>query len=177
MYTLKCVCVDRCRNLTDSLWRPNPTELIGKWQLVDVRGEGSLGEVIRNQNSVYMGRTDVKVEIHFKENGVVDVGVDTGVGQGWRFKPGPAHLDTCEFIIQSSVDADLVLKYIGYIDRGQRIESRSSIICLESKTFLYHLCRFSLSPIRMTGRVISTVKGDVRGSSRFIMVLTRGNRK
>jgi hypothetical protein len=66
-----------------------------------------------------------KVEVDFKENGVLEIAIDTAYGQGWRFKPGPAHLDTCEFIIQSTVDDnELLLKYIGYIDRGQRIESR-----------------------------------------------------
>jgi hypothetical protein len=33
-------------------------------------------------------------------------------------------LDTCEFLIESSADPDLVLRYTGFIDRGQRIESR-----------------------------------------------------
>ena len=40
--------------------------------------------------------------------------------------------------------------------RGQRIESR-----------------FSRNPIRMTGRVVSTLRGEVQGSSRFLMVLNR----
>ena len=40
------------------------------------------------------------------------------------FKPGPAHLDTCEFVIESYGDPSLVLRYTGFIDRGQRIESR-----------------------------------------------------
>lgn len=39
-------------------------------------------------------------------------------------RPGPAHLDTCEFYISSRTDADFLLKYVGFIDRGQRIESR-----------------------------------------------------
>ena len=117
------------------------------------------------------------------------------VGLNWYFKPGPAHLDTCEFFIrcynnknnnnnkndnnnnnnnnndneikqqqqqqqsgqqQYQQDDDLLLKYVGFIDRGQRIESR-----------------FSRNPIRMTGRVLSIVKGEFKGSSRFIMILNR----
>ena len=35
------------------------------------------------------------------------------------------------------------------------------------------LRRFSKSPIRMTGRVISIVKGEPRGSSRFVMTLKK----
>ena len=46
------------------------------------------------------------------------------IGAGWVFSPGPAHLDTCEFILRSVLDKDLILKYVGFIDRGQRIESR-----------------------------------------------------
>jgi hypothetical protein len=30
------------RNFTDGLWQPNPTELVGVWELVDVAGQGSL---------------------------------------------------------------------------------------------------------------------------------------
>ena len=39
------------------------------------------------------------------------------------------------------------------------------------------LFRFSNNPIRMTGRVLSTVRGEVIGSSRFIMVLSRDGHK
>lgn len=46
------------------------------------------------------------------------------VGQEWYFRPGPAHLDTCEFYVKSRTDDDMLLKYVGFIDRGQRIESR-----------------------------------------------------
>lgn len=47
----------------------------------------------------------------------------TAVGLEWFFRPGPAHLDTCEFFVTSE-DEDMLLRYIGFIDRGQRIESR-----------------------------------------------------
>ena len=44
-----------------------------------------------------------------------------------------------------------------------------------------HLClclhRFSRQPIRMTGRVVSTLKGEVQGSSRFVMVKKRDKNK
>ena len=43
-------------------------------------------------------------------------------------RPGPAHLDTCEFYISSKNDPDFLLKYVGFIDRGQRIESRYVIL-------------------------------------------------
>ena len=77
-------------------------------------------------------------------------------GERWFFKPGPAHLDTCEFSIIREKDKSVELKYTGFIDRGQRIESR-----------------FSQNPIRMTGRVMSIVKGTAQGSCRFIMAKRR----
>ena len=77
-------------------------------------------------------------------------------GVSWSFKPGPAHLDTCEFTVESSSKPGLLLRYVGFIDRGQRIESR-----------------FSRLPIRMTGRVLSVLRGQPQGSSRFVMELQR----
>lgn len=94
--------------------------------------------------------------MEFAKDGRIDVKNALSTGLQWFFRPGPAHLDTCEFFISSKLDPDLLLKYVGFIDRGQRIESR-----------------FSKSPIRMTGRVLSIVRGEVCGSSRFIMVLRR----
>ena len=62
--------------------------------------------------------------------------------------------DTCEFNVVSKIKTDLTLKYVGFIDRGQRIESR-----------------LSRSPVRMSGRVVSIINGEIRGSSRFVMSL------
>jgi hypothetical protein len=101
--------------------------------------------------------------------GQVNLQSNLAVGLNWYFKPGPAHLDTCEFFIRCKTNNnkninnnndnnsdDLLLKYVGFIDRGQRIESR-----------------FSRNPIRMTGRVLSIVNSEFKGSSRFIMILNR----
>ena len=61
-------------------------------------------------------------------------------------RPGPAHLDTCEFYISSRTDADFLLKYVGFIDRGQRIESRLALAQEEEHPFhvdatqLYFCC-------------------------------------
>jgi hypothetical protein len=98
------------------------------------------------------------MEIEFQKDGRVDIKAskETCTGVNWFFKPGPAHLDTCEFYVRSNTKANLTLKYVGFIDRGQRVESR-----------------VSRRPIRMTGRVVSLLKDEVLGSSRFIMVLKR----
>ena len=66
-------------------------------------------------------------------------------------------MDTCEFELTNEVDSEKVLlTYTGYIDRGQRIESR-----------------LSNRPIRMTGRIMSTVGGKMIATGRVIMVLRR----
>ena len=94
--------------------------------------------------------------VELKDDGSVSVGYDGVEGIRWFFKPGPAHLDTCEFSVQSAKRPDVILKYTGFIDRGQRVESR-----------------FSQQPIRMTGRVMSTIGDSNQGSCRFIMAKRR----
>ena len=104
-----------------------------------------------NDPDIYFGiKKGVRVQL--LGDGRVEVDYPASVGQQWYFKPGPAHLDTCEFSIFSENDSTVELKYTGFIDRGQRIESR-----------------FSQQPIRMTGRVVSSIAGEVQGSCRFIM--------
>ena len=80
--------------------------------------------MIRHTSSSYCVFTQVTVE--FRKDGSVGMvaGRGNAAGMSWSFKPGPAHLDTCEFVIGSADDAGLELRYKGYIDRGQRIESR-----------------------------------------------------
>jgi hypothetical protein len=64
--------------------------------------------------------------VEFSQDGqvVVQAAREACTGQTWFFQPGPAHLDTCEFTIASNSEPDLILKYVGFIDRGQRVESR-----------------------------------------------------
>ena len=141
-------------NLTAPAWRSNPSELVGEWELMDVLGDGALGPIMTADNFFGMG---VGVMVELKMDGSVEVKkLATGSGQSWEFTPGPAHLDTCAFSVASSAKPNLLLKYVGFIDRGQRIESR-----------------FSRQPIRMTGRVVSVVNGEPCGSCRFIMMKKR----
>jgi len=83
-------------------------------------------------------------------------------GMSWTFRPRPAHLDTCEFIIRSGSNAsremaETRLRCMGFIGRGQRIESR-----------------FGRRPMRMTGDVeAASSYGDVKASARFTMLLQR----
>ena len=143
------------RNLTADMWAPNPKELAGDWELIDISGMGTLTSVMVSDPDIYFGMKK-GVRVQLLGDGRVDVDYPESVGQRWFFKPGPAHLDTCEFSIFSEKDSTVELKYTGFIDRGQRIESR-----------------FSQQPIRMTGRVVSSIAGDLQGSCRFIMAKRR----
>jgi hypothetical protein len=93
---------------------------------------------------IYFGLSQgVKVEL--KKDGKVELNWPGVAGMSWFFKPGPAHLDTCEFFIRSKTDADLVLNYVGFIDRGQRIESRF-VSFLASYCRTLGLCFLCLTP-------------------------------
>ena len=145
------------RNLTNDLWTLNPAELVGDWQLADVVGMGSLNSLMTIPTNSLIDNLSQGFRINLDKDGQVEMkNTKYGVGLNWYFRPGPAHLDTCEFYVSTTEDPDFVLKYVGFIDRGQRIESR-----------------FSRSPIRMTGRVISMLRGEILGSSRFVLLKER----
>ncbi len=159
-------------NLTDTLWDPHPAEMAGQWKLIDIAGEGSLENILSKDSETVLSNVGASAaqargrEVRFGPSGAVDLVNARGqggdaVGVSWSFRPGPAHLDTCEFLIRStsssSASSETLLRYTGFIDRGQRIESR-----------------FSRRPIRMTGRVdAGTSYGDVKASGRFIMLRER----
>ena len=111
------------RNLTAEIWKQNPTELAGTWELIDIAGQGSLQPIMINSQDIYFGMTQ-GLMVELTMDGKVDIRFPGVEGLNWFFKPGPAHLDTCEFFIRSNADSDLLLNYVGFIDRGQRIESR-----------------------------------------------------
>lgn len=50
------------------------------------------------------------------------------------------------------------------------------MLCCVMPCYSFLCCdfRFSMRPIRMTGRVEASLKGQVQGTSRFVMVLKRG---
>jgi hypothetical protein len=103
--------------------------------------------------------------------GAVDVTAADCVGLSWRLDPGPTHLDTCYISVEAprgsfagvvgTVDGAGVtetLTFMGYVDRGQRIESR-----------------FSKRQIRMSGLVVTsdgkavTNLASGKPASRFVM--------
>ncbi|KAJ1437433.1 hypothetical protein B484DRAFT_477405 [Ochromonadaceae sp. CCMP2298] len=147
------------RSLTKDLWKQNPAELAGRWTLTDVPGNGDLKQVMtlaEEQVAKIRRQTKSETVVEFTQQGRVLLSQTANTGLHWFFRPGPAHLDTCEFFVRSGSKADLLLHFVGSIDRGQRIESR-----------------FSARPIRMSGRVLSIVKGEAKGNSRFVMELQR----
>lgn len=149
------------RNLTSYLWVQNPFELVGTWELIDVAYDGNddnkIGEYMLSPYEFQsMEFKNVIINVKFTSEGNVEIEHPTFYGESWSFRPGPAHLDTLEFDIKSKVKSDLRLKYVGFIDRGQRLESR-----------------ISKSPIRMSGRVVSIVTDEIRGCGRFCMSLKK----
>jgi nitrite reductase/ring-hydroxylating ferredoxin subunit len=148
------------RNLTKTVWEENPSELSGSWELVDVAGIGSLEGLMSSQKIDELFGVGKGMNIDLRKDGMIAVGISNGLqstGGVWKYRPGPAHLDTCEFTFSVEVDAGpLLLSYTGYIDRGQRIESR-----------------LSNRPIRMAGRVVSSIGNDAIATGRFVMVLRK----
>lgn len=119
------------KNLTLDMWDAHPKELTGEWKLFDE------------------GQTRV-LKLYFKKDGGIKVPSELGVGGMWRVEPGPTHLDTVFFDVMTGSPDNRVLSYTGYVDRGQRIETR-----------------FSKRPIRVAGRVVLKIRGEARMSNQF----------
>lgn len=119
----------------------HPAELVGQWELIDIAGERSLGPILARDSDSVMDDFGVSrtagLRVKFEPTGELeaegreDSSLTTVTGVGWAFRPGPAHLDTCEFIIRvgssdgSKTSREMAatrLRYTGFIDRGQRIE-------------------------------------------------------
>jgi hypothetical protein len=139
------------RNLTEPLWDPHPRELNGQWTLFD----GTMGGFGAPSTGTGVGVATVI----FTRDGAVRVPGVAGMGGAWRLEPGPTHLDTIHFHIVTNAAEGRVLAYTGYIDRGQRIETR-----------------FSKRPIKMQGRLVVKSRGEARSSSKFSMELPRSKK-
>lgn len=149
------------RNLTANMWLQNPSELVGTWELIDIAYDGnddSVGGAYILSPSEFesMEFKNVIINVKFTSDGNVEIDHQSFYGESWHFRPGPAHLDTLEFDIKSKAKSNFQLKYVGFIDRGQRIESR-----------------ISKSPVRMSGRVVSIINDEIRGCGRFCMSLKK----
>lgn len=149
------------KNLTQDMWDPHPKELTGQWTLMDsgpnpgsaamaTSGGGSAGS--KNKGKL---RT---ANLVFRRDGTLRVPPELGLDGSWSFEPGPTHLDTIRFELRLGTPDNRVLAYTGYVDRGQRIETR-----------------FSKRPIKMKGRVVLRVRGEPRSSSKFTMELCKKN--
>lgn len=138
------------------MWDPHPKELTGQWTLYDDGGSG-LTPAGESSSSATAASGGARVSvIGFRKDGTLKLPPGLGVDGMWRFEPGPTHLDTIRFEIRLGTPDNRVLAYTGYVDRGQRIETR-----------------FSRRAIKMKGRMMLRVRGETRASSKFIMELER----
>lgn len=131
------------QNITGEFgWNKFPRDLYGEWRL-----EGSADAFVD-------GRDGVRLEFKAEGRGTV-AGREGGAGGlMWGLLPGPTHLDTCEFSMDTA-DGEALLLFTAYVDRGQRIETR-----------------FSKRPVRMRGRVVRRRKdgaGVDRPMGKFVM--------
>ncbi|KAJ1450245.1 hypothetical protein M885DRAFT_62051 [Pelagophyceae sp. CCMP2097] len=136
-----------------------PDDFVGTWKLQlvddDVVSNNALAQPLAI-TSVFDSQGAQGLDVKFEpDGGVVSGGAaaSTAVDRAqWRVRPGPAHLDTCEF------DVDVAglgrVAFCGYVDRGQRIESR-----------------FSRRPIRVSGFAFDRQQdaSEDRPSGRFAM--------
>jgi hypothetical protein len=136
-------------DLTQSGWDETPSDLVGVWKLL-----GDEMDLTPSSSTAIssLANSDMATAITLQRDGEVIVDQRTGLGRNWRLSPGPTHLDTCSFEVYTITGE--VLGFIGYIDRGARIESR-----------------FSKRPLKMTGRLERIIRGQKRPSTRFSMLL------
>ena len=165
-----------------------PSDFVGTWRLTLVEDDVSQKAPILGGPDVLNRKGTNLVEIEFTDDGVVsaafrsskasqknqgdaldaDAPAPAPLKKGkvaeywekrkpprWRVRPGPAHLDTCEFEVDVNEER---VAFCGYVDRGQRIESR-----------------FSRRPIRVSGFAFEKMQtprrfdADARPSGQFRM--------
>ncbi|KAH8065804.1 G-protein coupled peptide receptor [Aureococcus anophagefferens] len=148
-----------------------PADFVGTWRLTLVDEATQRASPILGGVDVVDGDDGEFVSVEFLDDGVVEaLGGPAGAKnkQGkvaaywekrkpprWRVRPGPAHLDTCEFELDVNEER---VAFCGYVDRGQRIEAR-----------------FSRRPIRVSGFAFEKMMtprrfdADARPSGQFRM--------
>ena len=150
------------KNLTQDMWDPHPKELTGQWTLMDSGPNPGSAPAAASPAGATGGKGKGKSQrtanLVFRRDGTLRVPPELGLDGSWSFEPGPTHLDTIRFEVRLGTPDNRVLAYTGYVDRGQRIETR-----------------FSKRPIKMKGRVVLRVRGEPRSSSKFTMQLCKKN--
>lgn len=102
-----------------------PRDFVGKWKLVFV--DDSNPQPLAVKTIDFLADDDA-LDVVFQADGQVNAPPNPFTTKSqpsakWIVRPGPAHLDTCEFEL---VLPDTTVAFCGYVDRGQRIESRFS---------------------------------------------------
>jgi hypothetical protein len=149
------------KNLTQDMWDPHPKELTGQWTLMDsgpYPGSATAAASSAGSGGKDKAKSQRTANLVFRRDGTLRVPPELGLDGSWSFEPGPTHLDTIRFELRLGTPDNRVLAYTGYVDRGQRIETR-----------------FSKRPIKMKGRVVLRVRGEPRSSSKFTMQLCKKN--
>eukprot|EP00638_Chattonella_subsalsa_P005066 CAMPEP_0117757082 /NCGR_PEP_ID=MMETSP0947-20121206/14498_1 /TAXON_ID=44440 /ORGANISM="Chattonella subsalsa, Strain CCMP2191" /LENGTH=438 /DNA_ID=CAMNT_0005576865 /DNA_START=236 /DNA_END=1552 /DNA_ORIENTATION=- len=146
------------KNSTAPFWNENPIDLVGDWQLLDDRNEAAVWG--RPSNLVEDEDLDEITVITFKKDGTVALPTKNGAGLRWYLEPGPTHLDTLHFQVATDAKMESIYTYVGYIDRGQRLETK-----------------FSGRPILVKGRVIFNYRGQEKAVNKFIMEQQKSKRR
>ena len=115
----------------------HPTDFVGTWQIVFLFDDIAKDDLLSLVDVITDDDDGTAVEVLFLPDGkvtVVDKNNKNTKESQWRVRPGPAHLDTCEFDIFLE---NKNVAFCGYIDRGQRIESRFSKRPIKVSGFAY----------------------------------------
>uniref|UniRef100_A0A7R9UG48 Uncharacterized protein n=1 Tax=Pinguiococcus pyrenoidosus TaxID=172671 RepID=A0A7R9UG48_9STRA len=147
------------RNITSNYgWNKHPRDLQGTWSLSSFTT--SYARTSQSSAEQQIGDAST-MRLVFEADGKGTVSMSSGTNQpfAWSLSPGPTHLDTCNIRISTQDDsADLF--FTGYIDRGQRLETK-----------------FSKRPVLMSGRVTRRRRdgtGVARPMGRFSLTQNRG---
>lgn len=146
-----------------------PRDFVGKWKVVLVSGDDA-APLVPTPDIL---ESDDAIDVTFKEDGQV---CPSGGNANnpfekfrtkWTVRPGPAHLDTCEFELDLK-DEGITVTFCGYVDRGQRIESRFSRRPIKISGFAFKQASGESSS-QLSDDII-TVKSTRRPSGRFAML-------
>jgi len=139
-----------------------PNDFVGTWQLVFVYDAPDDAGPLISPGAQENSDREAAVQVIFAADGKVKV-INNGKNSKkaeeatWRVRPGPAHLDTCEFNVDlRDAAGESLATFCGYVDRGQRIESR-----------------FSKRPIRVSGFAYASKSPrnlDATPTGRFAML-------
>lgn len=146
-----------------------PRDFVGKWKVVLVSGDDATPlaptpDILASADAI---------DVTFKEDGQVCPSGGSANNPfekfktKWTVRPGPAHLDTCEFDLDLK-EKGITVTFCGYVDRGQRIESRFSRRPIKISGFAFEQATEQRG--ELSDDVVVAVKSNRRPSGRFAML-------